>query len=109
MSDVVDKKNKAKPVKDLYILSVSVNGEVRGSFKMEGFGLPDFRHSWDNFIEGFVRRLYGKENVEEAIYNTETVTPPDISNIEVGFETSVNGNTILAYYTPFLTIGVNLG
>jgi hypothetical protein len=106
MSDIVDKKSKNKPVTDLYILAVSVNGQVRGSFKMEGFGLPDFRTSWEGFLDGFVNKFYAKENAQDAKENTESVSLPENTNIEAGFETCINGDTIKGYYSPFFSIGI---
>ena len=110
MSDVVGKKDKNKPAKDLYILSLSVNGQVKGSFKMEGFGLPNFLTSWENFLEGYVKRLDGVTNTHEAFEdakdNTRELSIPENTNIDAAFETSVGDNTIKAYYSPFFSIGI---
>ena len=106
MSDVVDKKSKNKPVTDLYILSVAVNGQVKASFKMEGFGLPDFRTSWESFLEGYVKKFYGAAYVEDAKQDSEECSVPENTNIEAGFETYINGDTVKGYYSPFFSIGI---
>lgn len=106
MSDVVGKKEKNKPVRDLYILALSVNGKVKGSFKMEGFGLPNFRNSWESFLEGFVKKYYGNDNVEDAKQDSEEASIPENTNIEAAFETRIGDDTIKGFYSPFFSIGI---